>query len=165
MRSTKQINIKNQTYYLFNDMINIKNFDPNLIKIDKKSYQNIGIYQIGYITIKNINDCENINSVNPLHLMISEIGGYIKTESNGNKYLTFASIDKNKKVLEKYTKLRMKLNHVQTINAGKSDECNSIECNSVQYDKDYMKIKFNSDDDLPINKIVRLHILTITVYF
>ena len=165
MRSTKQINIKNQTYYLFNDMINIKNFDPNLIKIDKKSYQNIGIYQIRYITIKNINDCENINSVNPLHLMISEIGGYIKTESNGNKYLTFASIDKNKKVLEKYTKLRMKLNHVQTINAGKSDECNSIECNSVQYDKDYMKIKFNSDDDLPLNKIVRLHILTITVYF
>ena len=59
----------------------------------------------------------------------------------------------------------MKLNHVQTINAGKSDECNSIECNSVQYDKDYMKIKFNSDDDLPLNKIVRLHILTITVYF
>ena len=105
MRSTKQINIKNQTYYFFNDMINIKNFDPNLIKIDKKSYQNIGIYQIGYITIKNINDCENINSVNPLHLMINEIGGYIKTESNGNKYLTFASIDKDKKVLEKYTKL------------------------------------------------------------
>ena len=43
----KQINIKNRTYYFFNDTINIKNFDPSLIKIDKKSYKNIGIYYIG----------------------------------------------------------------------------------------------------------------------
>ena len=54
-------------------MINIKDFDPILIKIDKKSYKNIGIYHIGYITIKIISDCENINSVNPLYLMIGEV--------------------------------------------------------------------------------------------
>ena len=47
-------------------MINIKNFDPSLIKIDKISYKNIGIYHIGYITIKSISEYENINSVNPL---------------------------------------------------------------------------------------------------
>ena len=52
MRNIKQINIKNRTYYLFNDMINIKNFDSSLIKIDKKSHKNIGIYYIEYITIK-----------------------------------------------------------------------------------------------------------------
>ena len=69
-------------------MINIKDFDPSLIKIDKKSYKNIGIYFIGYITIKSIGDCENINIVNPLYLMIGQVDGYIK-ESNGNKYLTF----------------------------------------------------------------------------
>ena len=48
----KEINIKNQTYYFFNDIINIKNFDSNLLKIDKNSYKNIAIYEIGYVTIK-----------------------------------------------------------------------------------------------------------------
>ena len=63
MGNIKQINIKNGTYYFFNEMINIKDFDPSLIKLDKKSYKNIGIYHIGYIIIKSISDCENINSV------------------------------------------------------------------------------------------------------
>ena len=101
----KQTNIKNRTYYFFTDMINIKDFDPSLIKIDKKSYKNTGIYHIEYITIKSISDCENINSVNPLYLMIGEVDGYIKEEINGNKYLPFASTDKNKEVFKKYTKL------------------------------------------------------------
>ena len=54
MRNIKQINIKNRTYCFFNDMINIKDFDSSLLKIDKKSYQNIGIYNMGYITIKKL---------------------------------------------------------------------------------------------------------------
>ena len=69
MRNIKQINIKNRTYYFFNDMINIKDFDSSLIKIDKKSYKNIGIYNIGYIIIQKIDDYENIDSVNPLYLV------------------------------------------------------------------------------------------------
>ena len=121
--------------------------------MDKKSYKNIGIYYIGYITTKNISDYENINSVNPLHLIIAEVDGYIE-ESNENKYLTFTSTDTNKKVLEKCTKSWDEIKyHIQTINAGKSGE----------YDKDYMKIKFNLDDDLPLNKILKFHILTIIV--
>ena len=104
MGNIKQINIKNRTYCFFNDTINIKNFDPSLIKIDKKSYKNIGICYIGYITIKSISDYENINSVNSLYLIIGNADGYLE-ENNGNKYLTFASTDKNKKELEKYTKL------------------------------------------------------------
>ena len=52
MGEVKQIEIKNRTYYFYNNMINLKNFDPNLLKIDKKSYKNIGIYDTGYITIK-----------------------------------------------------------------------------------------------------------------
>ena len=51
---TKQRNIKNRTYYFYNDFINIKDFDPKLLKLDKKSYKNIDIYYIGYIT-KNMN--------------------------------------------------------------------------------------------------------------
>ena len=87
MGNVKQINIKNRTYYFFNNMINIKDFDPSQIKIDKILYKNIGIYHIEYITIKSISDHENINSVNPLYI----------EENNGNKYLTFTSVDKNKK--------------------------------------------------------------------
>ena len=82
-------------------MINIKDFDPSLIKIDKNSCKNIDIYHIGYITKQSISDCGNINSVNPLYLIIGDVDGYIE-ESNGNKYLTFFSTDKNKKVLETY---------------------------------------------------------------
>ena len=90
MENIKQINIKTQTYYFFDDIINIRNFNSNLLTIDKKSYKNIDIYYIGYITIKNIGDYENINSVNPLYLIIGEIDGSIE-EKNGNKYLPFAS--------------------------------------------------------------------------
>ena len=58
-------------------MINIKIFDSNLLKIDKKPYKNIGIYYIGYITMKNIGIYESINSVNPLYLIIAELDGRI----------------------------------------------------------------------------------------
>ena len=64
MENIKQINIKNRTYYFLNDMINIEGFDSSLLKINKKSYKNIGIYNIGYITIKKIDDYENIHSEN-----------------------------------------------------------------------------------------------------
>ena len=83
MGIVKQIDIKNRTYYFYNDMINIKKFDSNLLKIDKKSYKDIGIYNIGYITIKKIDDCENIYSVNPLYLLVNHANGYIE-EKNGN---------------------------------------------------------------------------------
>ena len=56
MGNIKEINIKNRTYYFFNDMINIKDFDSSLLKIDKKSYKNIGIDNLGYITKKRIDD-------------------------------------------------------------------------------------------------------------
>ena len=69
MGNIKQINIKNQAYYFFQNMINIKDFDSSLLKIDKKTYKNIGIYNIGYIKIKK-NDYENIYRVNYLYLMI-----------------------------------------------------------------------------------------------
>ena len=70
MDTTKQINIRNWTYYFYNDIIDIENFDAKLLKIDKKSYQDIGIYNIGYVTKKKIDDCMNINSVNPFYLVL-----------------------------------------------------------------------------------------------
>ena len=71
MGEVKQINIKNRTYYFYNDIIDLKNFEPNLLKIGKKSYKNIDFYSIGYITIKKIDDFESIYSVNPLYLSIT----------------------------------------------------------------------------------------------
>ena len=82
-------------------MINIKNFDPILLKIDRKSYKDISIYNIGYITIKKIDDCENVYSVNPLYLLINHANGYIE-EKGVNKYLIFDSTDENKELLKKY---------------------------------------------------------------
>ena len=65
----KDIDIKSRTYYFFSDIINISNFDPNNIKTDEKSYKNIFIHYIGYITIKDLKYVK-INSANPLYLLI-----------------------------------------------------------------------------------------------
>ena len=65
MGEIKQMNIKNIIYYFYNDIIDTKNFDALFLKIDKKSYKNIAIYNTGYITIKKIDDCKNIHRVNP----------------------------------------------------------------------------------------------------
>ena len=85
MEEIKQINIKIRTYYFYSDIIDLKNFDARLLNTDKKSYKNIGIYNIGYITIKKIDDCENIYSVNPLYLLINHASGYIE-EKGVSKY-------------------------------------------------------------------------------
>ena len=78
MEKIKQIEIKNRTYYFYNDRINIEEFDSNLLKIDKTSYKDIDIYYIGYITIKKIGDCENIYSVDPLYLIIGKVDVHIE---------------------------------------------------------------------------------------
>ena len=80
----KQAKIKNRTYYFYNDMINLKNFELNLLKIDKNHYTGINIYYIGHITIENIGDCESIYSVNSLHLLINHTSGYIKEKMEIN---------------------------------------------------------------------------------
>ena len=109
MREVKQINIKNRTYYFYNDMINLKNFDSNLLKIDKKHYKGINIYYIGYITIKKIDDCENIYSVNPLYLIINLANVYIE-EKNANKYLIFDdSVNENKGLIKNMKVFGMEL--------------------------------------------------------
>ena len=77
-----------------------------MLKNDKKLYKDIGIYNIGYITVKKIDDYENIYSVNPLYLIIAHAKGYVE-EKGANKYLVvdsmkFHSIDENKELLKKY---------------------------------------------------------------
>ena len=104
MGEVKELNIKNRTYY-FDGIIDIKDFQSNVLKIDTKPYKDIGIYYIGYITIKKIGDCENIHSVNPLYLIIYSATGYFK-EKNGEKYLV---IDPTEKVMKFFMELYQKL--------------------------------------------------------
>ena len=84
MREVKQINIKNWTYYFYNNITDLKEFDVRLLKVDKNSYKNIDIYYIGYITNKKIDDYESIYSVNPLYLHIDHASGYIEEKMEIN---------------------------------------------------------------------------------
>ena len=153
MGQVKEINIKNRTYYFFNDITNIEEFDSNLLKIDKKSYKDNDIYYIGYNAIKKIGDYENIYSVNLLYLIIGKVDRYIE-EKNESKYLVFDSTDENKEVLEKYTEfwdgIKNKI-EIVSVNGGKKGE----------YSKDIVKIKFSTDDNLSLNKPLKLHLLTV----
>ena len=92
--NSKDINIKNRTYYFFNDIIDIEKFDPNNIKIDEQSHKIILIYYIGYMIIKK--DLK-IYSVNPFQLIFGKVNGYFE-EVNRNKYITLVlPMKENKK--------------------------------------------------------------------
>ena len=112
-------------------MINLKNLDPNKTKIYEKSYKNILICYIGYVTIENLSYV-TVNSVNPLYLIISKINGTLK------------------KAMEI---------GICTKNCGKKirDLIRSITNNSGNYDEKFMKIKFHSNDDLPLKKTIELY--------
>ena len=97
MGKVKEINVKNHTYCFYDDIINLKDFDASLLKVDKKDYKEIYIYCIGYITFKEIANCKNINSVNPLYLIITEMISHFK-EKNEKKYLVLDDVDENKEV-------------------------------------------------------------------
>ena len=144
MDETKELNIKNQTYYSFDDMIKKKNFQ--LLKIDKKSHKDIDIYYIGYITIKKFSDCKNIHSVNPLYLIIDSATGYFKEEKD-EKYLI---IDSTKKYEEVFSGIKSK---IETINDGKQ----------LFHEEKYSRIGVNTDDDIPLNKPLKFPKLTIII--
>ena len=96
MRQVKELNLKS-AYIFFDNKINIKDFQSNLLEIDKKSYNDINIYYIGYVTIKKFSDYENINNVNRLYLIIHSATGYFK-EKNGKKYLIIDLTEKYEEV-------------------------------------------------------------------
>ena len=106
----KKFSIKNRPYFFFNDIINIKNVDPSILEINKLSCKktNINIYHIVYIIKKRL-DHVNIDTENPLYDIFNNVDGYIIKESNGDKYLIFASIDKNKELLKTTQNFGMKL--------------------------------------------------------
>ena len=79
----KGIDTKDRTYYFFNDMINIRNFDLNNIKLDEKSYKNILTYYIGYVTIKD-SKYEKIYIVNFVYFIFNKVNGNFEEISGNN---------------------------------------------------------------------------------
>ena len=73
MGEVKQIDIKNRSYYFYNDIINLENVNARLLKIDKKTLKGINIYYIGYITKRKTDDCQNIYSMNPLYMRMDTL--------------------------------------------------------------------------------------------
>ena len=137
VNARNKTNITHRTYYFYNDQIDLKDVDARLLKLDKKHYNEIDIYYIGYLTIKKIGDCNNINSENPLYLMINEMIGHFECnsiefnsveEKNENEYLVLDEIIENKEVLNKYKKVWEGIKkEIQTINSGKK----------IEYGKDF----------------------------
>ena len=112
------------------------------------------IHYNGYITIKRNDDYEHIYGLNRLYLILNNTADGNIEEKHGNKYLCFDCTDENKEVFKKYTKLWNKIKYlIKTITGGKSGE----------YGKDFMKTKFNSDDDLPLNKQLKFHSMIIII--
>ena len=139
MGELKQINIKNRTYYFYNDIIDLDEFDVSKIKVDKKDFNDIDIYYLGYEHKKKISECNLINSVNPLYLRIADTNGQFKKGKDDVWYLIISGDESIKnKITEKTWDV-------------------------VQYDKDYMKIKFESNNIFAADKDVNIHLATIII--
>ena len=117
-----------------------------MLKIDKNSYKDIDIYYNGYITIKKVDDYENIHSVNPLYLIIHSATGHFK-EKNDDKYLSLDSTDKYKEV---WSGTR---SEIKTTNGRKE----------LFYEKKRAKIGIDNDNDLPLNKSLKFPTLVIII--
>ena len=131
---------------LFDDIIDIKNFHSNLLKIDKKSYKDTDIYYINYVTIKKFGDCANIHSVNQLYLIIHSATGYFE-EKNDEKYLILHSTKKYEEVFSGI------ISKIKTIN-GREEHF---------YEKNYARIKVDTDGDLPLNIPLKFPTLIIII--
>ena len=105
-----------------------------------------------YLFIDHASGYINEKKLNPLYLHIDHVSGYVK-EEDINKYLVFDSTDQNKKLLKKYNDV---LN-------GINNKIKEVSDSGFDYEKDYMKIKFNSTDNLPLNKLLKFHLMTITI--
>ena len=151
MGEIKQINIKNRTYYFYNDIIDLDEFDGSKIKVDRKNFNDIDIYYLGYEYKKKITECNEINSVNPLYLRIKDMKGQFKKSKDDNVWylILFGDADVLRKFANIWKSIRAKIEE----NTG----------DIVQYDKDYMKIKLESNDNLSTDNIVNMHLVTIII--
>ena len=141
METIKEINIKNRTYSFYNDIINLDEFDGRNIKVGKKDFNNIDIYYLGYEHKKKIAESDVINSANSLYLRIVDMNGQFEKGKGDAWYLIISDDDDvYKKLIDIFESLKNKIIEKRW--------------HLVKYDKDYMKIKFESNNILPAGKDV-----------
>ena len=150
METIKQINIKNRTYYFYNDIINLDEFDESKIKVDKKDFNDIDIYYLGYEHKKKISECDVINSVNPLYLRIVDMKGQFEKGKDDAWYLVISDKDDvYKKLVDIFESIKNKITEKKW--------------DLVKYDKHYLKIKFESNNILPGSKDVNIRMAAIII--
>ena len=142
--TTKQLNIKNNTYYFYNDLINLSNFSVNNLKLDRKAWKDIDIYCIGYVDKNKPKDWK-VNSVYPLYLMINRVFCCVG-EKNGVKYF---SIDKG--IRNPSDSVLIIWNQVVS---GLKYCMEEISRENSKYDDDYDKTRFITNDNLPLGKLI-----------
>ena len=145
----RQLNIKSRTYYFYNDLINIKDFNNNNLKLDKESVLGNDVYYIGYITKKLQ---WNVYSGKTVYLIINKIKGHFE-KVDGDKYLIISS--ENGDIMQKY----------QDVFDGTKEIIKKINDygQPIKYDGNYMKIKFNTEDNIPLNRIIYFPTITILI--
>ena len=132
-------------------MINLDEFDGSKVKVGKKDFHDVDIYYLGYEYKKKITECDEINSLNHLYLRIKDMKGYFEKDKMNNEwYLTIiGDVD----VLKRYASV------FKSIRA----EIEEITGGIITFDKDYKKIRFESENDLPEDSIIDLHLVTIVI--
>ena len=148
MEELRQIDIKNGTYYFYNDIINLDEFDVSKIKDDKKDFNDINIYYLGYEHKKKNSEYDVINSANHLYLRIVSTNGQFKKCKDDAWYLLISD-DVFKKLVDIFESIK-------NIIAEKTWD-------AVDYDKDYMKIKFERNNIFPKGKDVNVCMATIII--
>ena len=150
MGTTKEINIKNGTYYFYNDIIDLDGFDESKIKVDKKDFNDIDIYYLGYEYKKKITECNVIRSANPLYLRIVDIKGQFKKGKDDAWYLVISDKDNvYKKLVDIFKSIKNKITE-KTWDA-------------LEYDKDCMKTKFESNNIFDRDKDVNIQLAAIVI--
>ena len=129
MGTTKEINIMNRTYHFYNDVVDLDEFDESKIKVVKKDFNDIGIYYLGYEYKKNITQCNAIKSVNPLYLRVVDIKGQFKKGKDDAWYLLISDKD------DVYKRLADILKSI-------NNKITEKTWDALEYDKEYMRIKF-----------------------
>ena len=145
------MNIKNWSYYFYNNIIDFDEFDENKIKIDKKDFNDLGIYYLGYEYKKKNTECNVINSINPIYVRIRDIKGQFKKGKDDNLWYLIISNDAG--ILRKFTNIWKSIR----------DKIEENTDDIVQYDKNYVKIKFESNDNLLTDNTINMHQITIVI--
>ena len=150
METVKELNINNRTYYFYNNIINLDEFDESKIKVDEKHFNDTDIYYLGYEHKKKISECNVINSVNPLYLRIINMNGQFEKGKDDVWYLVISDKD------DVYKKLVDILESIKNKITEKTWDV-------LEYDKDYTKIKFESNNIFLIDKNVNIHAAKIII--